>query len=78
MFSSDSMAYTSPYYTYDKRFDRSQDYKCFLFDVWDYFGIECAKFFFTEAFRKDVDCKNIVILDGIRKIFFNKEYLQWT
>ena len=76
-FSDDSMAYTSPYYTYDKRFSRAADYREFMFDLYKKYDVKIASLFFTDTFIENIPI-NSKTLKTIEKVFFNKGYLQWT
>lgn len=76
-FSSDSFAYNTPWYTYDKRFDRSVAYRDFVWEVKRVYGIKIAYLFFTKKFTKVIKptTKN---LKAVEKVFFDQEYLQFT
>lgn len=76
-YSSDSMAYNTPWYNYDKRFGRSSIYRDIIWLIEKTFGMKIAYMFFTEKFRNVIKPtpKN---LKGIKIVFFDEEYPQWT
>jgi hypothetical protein len=83
-FSDDSMAYATPWYTYDKRFydedgDTQNAYRGFVWSMWKLYGIRVASAFFTKNFVKHVDVKNQKILAAIERVFFASPYAgKWT
>lgn len=76
-FSSDSFAYNTPWYTYDKRFGRSAAYRDFVWEIKKVFGMKIAYIFFTEKFTKVIK-PTPQNLSSIEKVFFDTGYLQFT
>lgn len=74
-FSDDSMAYQSPYFTYDKRFP-SNEYRDMLFYIYEKCGIKTTSYFFTKVFQDNIKITP-TILNGIESVFFSKSYLRW-
>ena len=73
--SDDGMAYNTPWYTYDKRFSVSRNYRSFVWAMRRYFSIELASLFFTKDFQEIVTPENLTAID---RVYFNDWYLQWT
>lgn len=74
-FSDDSMAYQSPYFTYDKRFP-SHEYRAMLFYIYGKCGIKTTSYFFTKVFQDNIKITP-TILNSIESVFFSKSYLRW-
>jgi len=73
-YSSDQMAYNTPWYTYDKRFSVSRNYRLFVWAMRKYFGIELASLFFTKDFQEIVTPSNLQAID---RVYFNDWYKRW-
>ncbi len=76
-FSNDSFTYNTPWYTYDKRFDISNAYRDFIWEVKRVYGVKIAYLFFTEKFTK-VITPTAQNLKAIEEVFFNPGYRQFT
>lgn len=79
-FSDDGMAYTSPWYTYDNRFQKmSNNYRDFVYSLYKYFGIKVAAGLFTKEFQNHVDINNLKTLKAVERVFFDSPYAgKWT